>query len=140
MGKQRPGHQAPRECRSYHEKGFPDTQVFQPLKQTRRGVETGSYEILIPNTLFEEELLKFTEAQKRAMLRGGLKVIDLPGERVLRAQQVVRPAPQLSARSDCSVPGKGAAVTSLEHAQTAGSIVIDLRSDHMLSQWIWRMS
>lgn len=54
------------------------------------------YEILIPNTLFEEELLKFTEAQKRALLRGGLKVIDLPGERVLRAQQVVRAAPQLS--------------------------------------------
>ena len=55
------------------------------------------YEILIPNTLFEEELLKFTEGQKRAMLRGGLKVIDLPGERVLRAQQIVRAAPQLSA-------------------------------------------
>jgi predicted nucleic acid-binding protein len=54
------------------------------------------YEILIPNTLFEEELLKFTEAHKRALLRGGLKVIDLPGERVLRAQQVVRDAPQLS--------------------------------------------
>ena len=54
------------------------------------------YEILIPNTLFEEELLKFTEAHKRALLRGGLKVIDLPGERVLRAQQVVRGAPQLS--------------------------------------------
>jgi|SRR5215469_6160297 len=69
-------------------------------KQTRRGVETGSYEILIPNTLFEEELLKFTEAQKRSMLRG-LKVIDLPGKRVLRAQQVVRAAPQLSA-----LPGK----------------------------------
>jgi predicted nucleic acid-binding protein len=54
------------------------------------------YEILIPNTLFEEELLRFTEAHKRALLRGGLKVIDLPGERVLRAQQVVRAAPQLS--------------------------------------------
>jgi predicted nucleic acid-binding protein len=54
------------------------------------------YEILIPNTLFEEELLKFTEAQKRAMLRGGLKVVDLPGERVLRAQKVVQSAPQLS--------------------------------------------
>lgn len=54
------------------------------------------YEILIPNTLFEEELLKFTEAQKRALLRSGLKVIDLPGGRVLRAQQVVRSAPQLS--------------------------------------------
>lgn len=55
------------------------------------------YEILIPNTLFEEELLKFSEAQKRAMLKGGLKVIDLPGERVLRAQEVVKRAPQLSA-------------------------------------------
>src|SRR5271157_3965705 len=55
------------------------------------------YEILIPNTLFEEELLKFTETQKRAMLRGGLKVVDLPGERVLRAQEIVRAAPQLSA-------------------------------------------
>jgi predicted nucleic acid-binding protein len=54
------------------------------------------YEILIPNTLFEEELLKFTEAQKRALIRGGLKLIDLPGERVLRAQQVIRTAPRLS--------------------------------------------
>ena len=47
------------------------------------------FEILIPNTLFEEELLKFTEAQKRAMLRGGLKVIDLPGERVALVRQTV---------------------------------------------------
>jgi len=54
------------------------------------------YEILIANTLFEEERLKFTEAQKRALIRGGLKVIDLPGERVLRAQQVIRSAPRLS--------------------------------------------
>src|SRR5271157_728431 len=54
------------------------------------------YEILIPNTLFEEELLKFTSAQKKALILGGLKVMDLPGERVLRAQQVVRGAPQLS--------------------------------------------
>ena len=36
------------------------------------------YELLIPNTLFEEELLKFTAAQKNALVRGGLKVIDLP--------------------------------------------------------------
>ena len=53
------------------------------------------YEILIPNTLFEEGLLKFTEAQKRGMLRGGLKVIDLPGDRVLRAHQVMTGVPQL---------------------------------------------
>ena len=54
------------------------------------------YEILIPNTLFEDELLKFTDAQKRALIRGGMKVVDLPGERVLRAQEVVGAIPQLS--------------------------------------------
>lgn len=54
------------------------------------------YEFLIPNTLFEEELLKFTAAQKKALLRAGLKVIDLPGERVSRAQQVMRAVPKLS--------------------------------------------
>jgi len=46
------------------------------------------YEFLIPNTLFEDELLKFTAAQKRALVKGGLTVTDLPGERVLRAQGV----------------------------------------------------
>jgi predicted nucleic acid-binding protein len=54
------------------------------------------FEFLIPDTLFEDELLKFTAAQKKALLRGGLKVIDLPGERVLRAQAVIRQAPRLS--------------------------------------------
>jgi predicted nucleic acid-binding protein len=54
------------------------------------------YEILIPDTLFEEELLKFTAAQKRALLRGGLKVMELPGESVLRAQEISRGYPQIS--------------------------------------------
>ncbi len=54
------------------------------------------YEILIPNTLFEDELLKFTDAQKQELIRGGMKVIDLPGERVLRAQQLIRCTPQIS--------------------------------------------
>ncbi len=54
------------------------------------------YEFLIPNTLFEEELLKFTSAQKKALVHGGLKVVDLPGERVLRAREVLRNIPQLS--------------------------------------------
>jgi len=54
------------------------------------------HEILIPNTLFEDELLKFTGAQKRDLVRGGLKVVDLPGERVLRAQEVIRNTPRLS--------------------------------------------
>ena len=54
------------------------------------------YEFLIPNTLFEEELLKFTAAQKKALIRGGLKVVDLPGASVLRAQAIVREIPRLS--------------------------------------------
>jgi predicted nucleic acid-binding protein len=53
-------------------------------------------EFLIPNTLFEDELLKFTPIQKKALVRGGLQVIDLPGERVLRARAVMRQAPRLS--------------------------------------------
>ena len=54
------------------------------------------YELLIPNTLFEEELLQFSAAQKKALVRGGLKVVDLPGESVLRARQVARDMPHLS--------------------------------------------
>jgi predicted nucleic acid-binding protein len=53
-------------------------------------------EFLIPDTLFEDELLKFTTEQKKALVRGGLKVIDLPGERVLRAQAIIRQSPRLS--------------------------------------------
>jgi len=53
-------------------------------------------EFLIPDTLFEDELLKFTATQKKSLLRGGLKVIDLPGERVLRAQAIMRQVPRLS--------------------------------------------
>ncbi len=54
------------------------------------------YEILIPNTLFEEELLKFTDEQKESLVRGGLKVMDLAGESVLRARQVASDLPHLS--------------------------------------------
>jgi len=53
------------------------------------------YEIFIPNTLFEDELLKFTASQLRTLL-AGVKVADLPGERVLRARQVVLDKPRLS--------------------------------------------
>jgi hypothetical protein len=58
------------------------------------------YEIVIPDTLFEEELLKFSPAEKTLLLEGGLKVVGLPGEGVLRAQEV---ASQFSALSihDC---------------------------------------
>jgi hypothetical protein len=54
------------------------------------------HELLIPNTLFEDELLKFTADQKQALLDGGLKVVDVPGVGVLRAQEVIRATPRLS--------------------------------------------
>jgi predicted nucleic acid-binding protein len=54
------------------------------------------YEILIPNTLFEDELVRFTSGQKQAMISGGLQVVDLPGPGVLRAQEVVSTMPHLS--------------------------------------------
>ena len=54
------------------------------------------YEFLIPNTLFEEELLKFTAAEKKALVCGGLKVVDLPGKTVIRAQTIIRELPRIS--------------------------------------------
>jgi hypothetical protein len=42
-------------------------------------------EILIPNTLFEEELLSFTDDEKK-LLRAAMRIMDLPGESVVRAQ------------------------------------------------------
>lgn len=54
------------------------------------------FEILIPNTLFEDELLKFSAAQKQALLRAGLQVIDIPGTGVLRAREVILENPRLS--------------------------------------------
>lgn len=54
-----------------------------------------SYEILIPNTLFEDELLKFSALEKQ-MLCDVMEIIDLPGTSVIRAQEVIRELPQLS--------------------------------------------
>lgn len=58
------------------------------------------YEIVIPDTLFEEELLKFSETEKRMLLDGGMKVLELPGEGVLRAQAIATGFPALSLH-DC---------------------------------------
>lgn len=54
------------------------------------------FEILIPNTLFEDELLSLTNDEKKALLRGGLKVVDLPGAQVSRAREVIHAQPRLS--------------------------------------------
>jgi predicted nucleic acid-binding protein len=54
------------------------------------------YEFLIPNTLFEGELLSFTPSEKRSIIRAGLRVVDIPGKDVLKAQAIVRDAPRIS--------------------------------------------
>jgi len=54
------------------------------------------FEILIPNTLFEDELLSFTAEEKRTLVKAGLKVVDLPGAQVSRARDVIRAQPRLS--------------------------------------------
>jgi hypothetical protein len=54
------------------------------------------FEILTPNTLFEDELLSFTAAEKLSLIRDGLKVVDLPGVQVSRARDVIRSRPRLS--------------------------------------------
>jgi len=58
------------------------------------------YEIVIPDTLFHEELLKFSAAEKAALLDGGLKVLELPGDGVRRAQLLEQDYPALSIH-DC---------------------------------------
>lgn len=58
------------------------------------------YEVVIPDTLFEEELLKFTVAEKSLLLRIGLEKVELPGEGVQRARTLMRHHPGLSIH-DC---------------------------------------
>lgn len=60
------------------------------------------YEIMIPDTLFEDELLKFSELEKTVLLDKGLQVIELPGAGVLRAQAIESSFPALSIH-DCFV-------------------------------------
>lgn len=54
------------------------------------------YRFLIPNTLFEEELLKFTDEEKTILLGGGLEVMDLPGETVARGVAIAGSLSHLS--------------------------------------------
>lgn len=54
------------------------------------------YEFLIPDTLFEDELLQFSKSQKRTLLEGGLKVMELPAAGVLRAGKITGALPGLS--------------------------------------------
>lgn len=54
------------------------------------------YEILIPDSIFHDELLKFTPAQKALLIEGGLKVTELPGHGVERVREVLQDCPTLS--------------------------------------------
>jgi predicted nucleic acid-binding protein len=58
------------------------------------------YDIMIPDTLFEDELLSFSKAEKTILLDGGIKVTELPGEGVSRAQKILSLFPTLSIH-DC---------------------------------------
>ena len=53
-------------------------------------------EILIPDVLFEEELLRFTPAEKERLIQMGLQVTSIPGAGVARAQVIQRENPALS--------------------------------------------
>jgi predicted nucleic acid-binding protein len=58
------------------------------------------YEVIIPDTLFEDELLKFSKAEKKILLKGGLKVVEIPGDGVRRASELRSDFPRLSIH-DC---------------------------------------
>lgn len=73
------------------------------------------YEVVIPDTLFEEELLKFSAAEKALLLRAGLKKVELPGEGVRQARTLAGAQPGLSIH-DCF------ALTLAE--RTPGSILL----------------
>lgn len=48
------------------------------------------FKVLIPNTLFEDELVSFSDAEKKLLLDLGLGVVDLSGTQVARAHIVIR--------------------------------------------------
>lgn len=53
------------------------------------------YEIVMPNTLFEDGLLRFTSAQQHALIEAGVHLIDIPGNGVLRVREIARANPRL---------------------------------------------
>jgi len=57
------------------------------------------YEITIPDVLFEEELLSFTQDEK-TLLREGLQILGLSGKEIIRVQSVARSNPKLTI-NDC---------------------------------------
>ena len=58
------------------------------------------YTFVIPDTLFEEELMSLTEVEKRTLVEGGFEVRSLPGPLVLRAARYANQHRALSL-NDC---------------------------------------
>jgi len=58
-----------------------------------------NYDLVIPDVLFEEELLQFSNAEKE-LIETTFRIVSLPGEKVLRVQSVNRDYPALSL-NDC---------------------------------------
>lgn len=58
------------------------------------------YEIVIPDVLFDDELVKFTDEQKAQLLAGGMKIVELPGDGVTRVIELNQANPRLSVH-DC---------------------------------------
>lgn len=54
------------------------------------------YKVLIPDTLFDDELIRFSEDEKRGLLDDGLIIQEIPGDGVVRAQDVKSLYPALS--------------------------------------------
>jgi rRNA-processing protein FCF1 len=58
-----------------------------------------NYDFVIPDVLFEEELVQFSNAEKK-LIEKALTIVSLPGEKVLIVQKVYRDYPALSL-NDC---------------------------------------
>ncbi|MEC4813797.1 MAG: hypothetical protein SAK29_11085 [Scytonema sp. PMC 1069.18] len=54
------------------------------------------YEITIPDTLFSDELVDFTETERTALVNSGLKVLETPSIGIIRVQTISQSFPSLS--------------------------------------------
>lgn len=54
------------------------------------------YEIVIPDALFSDELVEFTEIERTSLINNGLKVLETPSTGIARIQEINRNFPSLS--------------------------------------------
>jgi hypothetical protein len=73
------------------------------------------YQVLVPDLLFEDELLGLPPAEKRAMRRQGLQVVPVPGDLIDQAVQLAYRHPVLRL-NDC--------ITFVLAARTADNILL----------------